>query len=128
MAALLFEPYLPIDARSEIPVWVTVEQEIGVGKPAEANDLATVEFVVAVEKDREISRTDRLGMPYTFRMSPGDDNLLVRAIDGMREGGERVVTRRGQLLAVGSIVPNSGELNIRIRLVRVQKASKKDKR
>ena len=126
MAALILEPYLPIEARSEIPLWVIIDEVGGAGDVPEKGDLVTLEVVAWVEHDREVLSTVKTGLPYTFVFDQGRaDELLVRAISGMKDGGERYVSRRGELLAVGGLIPSASELTMRIRLIRVERGTKR---
>lgn len=126
MPALIFEPYLPVDATSEIPVWSVVEQENGVGPASEPGDTVTVEVIAWVEQNREVLNTYRTGLPYTFLIDDGpNDALLIRAVQGMKSGGERFVSRRGLLLAVGNILPSASELTLRVRLIHLQRHTKR---
>ncbi len=123
MPALLFTPYLPVDLLSEIPVWVIVDLAAGAGESAVVGDIVTVEFSAVVNQSREFASTDRSGLPYTFELTEKADEALVTAVLGMRAGGERYVSRRGLLLAVGNIQPSGSELKMQVRLVKVQRSA-----
>ena len=121
MPALIYEPYLPIDGLSETPVWVLVEVAPGAGEKIATGDVVTVELSAVVDEAKEFASTERTGLPYTFEVGDKAEEPLVKAVTGMREGGERYVSRRGLLLAVGNIQPAASELKMQIRIVKVER-------
>src|SRR5688500_5224866 len=112
---------LPIG--NPLPGFKLTELKPGTGIAAKAGDVVTLHFVAKVEKGKELASTEKLGLPYRFRVGSGEVPVFFEVcVGGMRVGGERkaiVPPEYGYGPAAAAIVPPKATLDVWVKLVKI---------
>ena len=93
----------------------------GYGDRAEVGDRVTVHFLVQDADGVTLIDSEMRGLPYTFLLGQEiSEQFWTTAVEGLRVGGQRLVTGPGALFGISSSEPSgTNDVTVVVRLVRV---------